>query len=982
MPKIVAPLSACSDRVRVQGQKTGATVKIYASLSNIFDEVFSGTAKWPDETYKLTRKLKAGETVYVDTFIENAEIVEPEPDQSELGEITVDGHLHACGRCGAFGNGYPGAEVRVISATRGPLGHGVIDPESGAAHVPFDPILDEGEALMAQQTICGISSTPSPCPMPDMPANTNRQLAAPIVRAPLHACERAIWIEGIADGALVRVFRDGQEASSACFPYSEAWYRLRRELDEGETITVDQRFPGCEMWSLPSDTVTVDVAQRPNAPALLGPFCKGTPRIGVGDLRHGATVTLIQTSEANPGTFLQAVQRGTVIADAEAWDTECDIPLADPLDLARGQYVFAYQTLCDLHSPASNRGKVHSLRGTAAAPAIVGPLIVCSRMIRVKGIKPGARIEVFMSCVAAPGFRRIASRYVFAKTADIPVAPALRINQEVFVRQHVCGQTSESQHVTVDAAPNFYGPTVEECGNHLHVKGAQPGALVEVYKDGFFFRSGRSGSGTVTFSLPSPLPAGTRLKARQILCHNISAFGAELVVRDDIAKRHLQIIPVGAPGHPDFSTERVCQLTGAHDPEQKPIRNDCQEAGIVGTDLGIVIDHTTGDGKLYFFFGDTRIEDRVEEFVENWDCMARTDATEAGELGPKLNFLHDFDDGDPVLRAFQIPDIPQMTFEVPTGGFSHAGKLYVFASTECFQDNPRTIGLGKDTNFMGRSLLVSASNWRDMFQIVPGHENISNRWDEADGTFKFINIAPWKIRNKDLSHLPDNAATSEEGLLMIGCGRYRESQPCLAYVPLPEGRDPDFNEWRFLAGYGDRGEGTGPCGKPKWSKFQKDALFLWDDRNFFPAFEPPVPPSTTPTFRIVPENRGVMGELSMAFLPSVGLFVVLYAGTKLRSAEFPWGPWSPPIELYSFGRDHANWNDSSDPRPRYAPNGGTYGPYIVPRFTEHDPVTGETILYHALSFTDPLYQVELMRTRVRLECGYREDAVCGERPSG
>jgi Domain of unknown function (DUF4185) len=400
----------------------------------------------------------------------------------------------------------------------------------------------------------------------------------------------------------------------------------------------------------------------------------------------------------------------------------------------------------------------------------------------------------------------------------------------------------------------------------------------------------------------------------------------------------------------------------------KPILNDCHDAGIVGTDLGIVIDHATGDGMLYFFFGDTRVEDRVEEFQENWDCMARTDATEAGKFGPRLNFLHDFENGDPVPRAFQIPDIPQMTFEVPTGGFSHAGKLFVFASTENFKDDPRTVGLGKDRDFMGRSLLVSASDWRDMFQIVPGHENISNRWDEALGKFKFINIAPWKIRNADWLHLPENAVASEEGLLMIGSGRYRESQPCLAYVPLPDGGDPVFTEWRFLAGYGDREDRTGPCGKPKWSREQKDAIFLWDDRNFFPVFEPPVPPSMSPTFRIAPENRGVVGELSMAFLPSVRLFVVLYAGTKLRSAEFPWGPWSDPIDLYSFGRDHADLNDPADARPRYAPNGGTYGPYIVPRFTEYDPVARETTLYHALSFTDPLYQVELMRTKVRENC--------------
>jgi hypothetical protein len=305
----------------------------------------------------------------------------------------------------AFGNGFPGAEILVGSATRGPLGHAAVDPESGAAHVPCNPILEDGEDIVAQQTLCGKSGPDSACPKPDMPANTNRQLAPPILKGPLRACERAIWIEDVADGALVRIFRDGRESSSACFPYSEAWYRLRHELEEGEKIKVDQRFPGCELYSPFSDEITVDVAQKPNEPSLLGPFCKGTPRIGVGGLRYGARITLVQTSDNSPGTLRQAVQRGLVIADEEAWDTFCDVPLFDPLDPVRGQFVFAYQSLCDLHSRASNRGDVHSLRARLPAPQVVGGLVECSRMVRVSGIFPGARIEIYMTCSQAPGIQ-------------------------------------------------------------------------------------------------------------------------------------------------------------------------------------------------------------------------------------------------------------------------------------------------------------------------------------------------------------------------------------------------------------------------------------------------------------------------------------------------------------------------------------------------------------------------------------------------
>ena len=102
-PSIVAPLSACTRRVRLQGQVTGATVWIYASSPGTSrEELFSGTASGPDEVYTLTRRLKAGETVYATqaSASESAapslltETVEPEPDPSEIGFVDAASHLH------------------------------------------------------------------------------------------------------------------------------------------------------------------------------------------------------------------------------------------------------------------------------------------------------------------------------------------------------------------------------------------------------------------------------------------------------------------------------------------------------------------------------------------------------------------------------------------------------------------------------------------------------------------------------------------------------------------------------------------------------------------------------------------------------------------------------------------------------------------------------------------------------------------------
>jgi hypothetical protein len=961
-PSIVAPLSACSNKVHLQGQFTNATIHIFASL----DEVFSGTASGPDEVYTLKRRLKAGESVFATQSwgpVPPMETVEPEPDPAELGLVTVDTHLHACGRCAAFGDALPGAEVVVVSDSRGELGRADVDPMSGAARVAFVAPLQNGETLRGQQSICGHKGPLGSLPPPDFPANTARVLAAPTIKDPLHACEGAVLVEGVAVGAIVRLYRDGTEYSSTCFDYSSIWFRVADPLKKGEHIKVDQRFPDCELASPFSNELTVRPPEDVPQPELLGPFCKGTTRIGVSGLRYRARVRIVQTI----GDFAM----GLSVAEAEAWDDACDIPLIEPLDPVRGKYLIAVQSLCDRDSPESQRREIHALHGTLPAPWIAGPLVECSRMVRVGGIEPGARIEIFMTCAHAPGIRRIAVRQAHTKVADIAVTPALRRGQKAFARQIACEQTIDSRTLPVNATPDPTPPTVEDCDDHLDVLGVIPGARVEVYRNGFFFKYGRSGSSEVRIPLAAPLAPGDVIKARQTICTATSAFGPELTIRNDVEKRRLEVVPVMIanvpkfPAFPNFATERICQLAGSGDPENIPNQTNCAAAGITGADLGIVVDHNTdtGDGRLYFFFGDTSVDkDRVHDFPSNRDCMARTAAREAGQFGPRLDFLYDMDNDEPLPRPLNIPGISLGTMEVPSGGFSHAGRLYVFATTDYYNDTPITIDLAKDNQYMGRSVLAAASNWRDDFVIVPGHDDISNRTRAASGGFKFINIAPWKIRNDDWKHLPGNAVAGGEGLILIGSGRYRESQPCLAYVPLPPGADPVFSEWRYLSGFTAPSTDSGPCGTPLWSKKQQDAIFLWNDSAFFKARTGPVP-----------QNKGVVGELSVAHVPQLRLWIVLYGpGACARSAPYPWGPWSePPILFFDWNRDHARPDDPTDPRPRYiAPDGASYGPYVIPRFTEYEPVTGNATLYYAMSTWVP-YAAMLLRTTVRLNCGYR-----------
>ena len=941
-PTIVAPITACTDGVRLQGQYSGQTVVIAAGPPLQEAVVFTGVASGPDEEFVLTRELQPGESVVAWRGQPGGEyrnvLVEPPPDPTELTALAPDSHLHACASCVAIGGAFPGAHVQVESPADGLLADGRADADGVARLRLAQRRLLDGEHLRAMQRICTHTGGPTDLPAPDRPYAQDWRVDAPVIRGPLVECDRAIRVEGVVPGAMVRLYRDGAESASACFDYPDLWFKFADPLREGERVEVDQVMRGCEIQSDRGAAPPVGARAAPPAPTILGPLCKGQPSILVTGLRYGARVKVVQTA--------QDFARSLVIAEVEAWDETCEIQLFRTADPAQGRYLMASQTMCGLESDPSTREEIKARR-QPRPPVVQGPIFECGRRVRVGGITRGARVEVLMSTTAPPGWRRIASSIQQGPVADIRVAPGLVRGHQVMARQIACGQPAQSQAVTVQPKGRLDPPSIEECGDRLIVRGVVPGARVEIYRNDKFLTDLTAAASVASVRIgPSALKANDVLKARQALCDELSDFGHGVALRQAVEKGRFTWV----------STDWVSRLTGTP---------SSFGAGIKETDLGIVIDHSTGDGLLYFFFGDTGLTDDADDddFPDNADCIGWTQLASPGTQSVALEFAHDTDDGDPVPKPYSIAGISQDAFEVPSGGFSHAGKLFVFATTDHYTDVPITQGVGKDENFMGRAVLTAAPTARDMFHVVAGHAAISDRSREGAGGFKFINIAPWKIRNDDLAGLPSNAQAGGEGLIIIGSGRYRESRPCLAYVPLRAGEEPAFGDWRYLSGFDASDALLEACGTPRWSEHQEDAIFLFDD-------------TASPQFA---GNAGIVGELSIAFFDGPAQWVLLYGGVVLRSAPKPWGPWTPPVVLFDPGRDHPRLDDAADPRPHFLEDGfGIYGPYVVPRWSHWDDSRNELTLHYAMSTWRP-YQVMLMKTVVAFDCSYREGISCPTR---
>jgi hypothetical protein len=343
------------------------------------------------------------------------------------------------------------------------------------------------------------------------------------------------------------------------------------------------------------------------------------------------------------------------------------------------------------------------------------------------------------------------------------------------------------------------------------------------------------------------------------------------------------------------STRKVSQLTGDFDRETgtAALNQTGKRFGITATDLGSSLEHK---GKLYFLFGDSWGRPGDLDAI-GWTESADPDRT-------KLEF-HAGADGKWIPP--KVPGIGQGAFEIPSGGISLGGELFV-AFTETLN--------GKQ---MGRSVVARSRDDGRTFEML--YERSRD---------KFINVSFWQAGG---------------WVYVYGSGEYRRSSICLARVrPSAIGIRA---AWEYFAG-------VESAGTPVWKGRESDAL---------------------PLFR-----HDVVGEFSVAWLPPVNRYVMLYnssrpRGITMRSARNPWGPWSEGSVIFNPWRDkgygqymhippRAGGTDKLHDADRENEFGGEYGPYIMARYTRG--TADLCTIYYTMSTWNP-YQVVVMRSEVRLE---------------
>jgi hypothetical protein len=345
------------------------------------------------------------------------------------------------------------------------------------------------------------------------------------------------------------------------------------------------------------------------------------------------------------------------------------------------------------------------------------------------------------------------------------------------------------------------------------------------------------------------------------------------------------------------STKKVCQLTGDFDRAagEPTLSLTGKRYGVEATDLGSSFEHKD---KLYFLFGDTwgRPGDR--------DVMAWTKSTDPEKI------VLDFHKGkDDKWLPLTVPGIKQGAFEVPSGGISIAGVMYVVCTTD-----------HSEKKKMGRSVLASSDDDGKTFKKL---YELSRD--------KFINVSFWM---------------ADDWVYIYGSGDYRKSSVCLARVKPKEIGDQCKLEYF---------DGTDPKKEPRWSPKESDAVPLFEHDvvgEFSVAHLKPVKRyvmlynSEKPrgiTMRSAEHPAGPRSDGTVVFEPwrddGYGYFMHISAKNKDKKDSL------------------------SDPK-REEEGGGEYGPYIMARFT--NGADGRCRIYYTMSTWNP-YQVVVMQTDLKFK---------------
>jgi len=405
----------------------------------------------------------------------------------------------------------PGAKVEV-SVGGVVRGTGIAD--DGSARIGLSAPTSASDSLVAQQIACGTPGTPTTLPHPDPIPGQERQLPPPKVKGPLRACQRAVAVSDVIEGARVALTEAPGFTETACFDLQSLWFPTP-PLTLGAQVSATQEMPKCEIKSPSSSVLIVGPSTPVPSPTIEPPLCAGSVTVRLTGLLPGSPVEIFQNS--------------TSLGLGSAPNDTFDFPVPP---LAANAVVTARQELCTNWSGSSAGVKVDPHPASLPTPVVTSPLFECGAAVHVSQLHPGATVYVYSTLLGAP----IGSTEASFAQADILVSPQLIKGDHVFAVQRGCGLvSSKSSGVPVLALPKPGAPKVvppvEACMRSVTVGNVIPGAHVDVYVNNVWRGTAIATAATVEVPiLLGSLLVGDAVTARQAICEFIVGPGEPVFV--------------------------------------------------------------------------------------------------------------------------------------------------------------------------------------------------------------------------------------------------------------------------------------------------------------------------------------------------------------------------------------------------------------------------------------------------------------------
>ncbi|MHA7661911.1 hypothetical protein [Mycolicibacterium sp. HS_4_1] len=495
--------------MEVRGNIAGATIEIIVNGNAVGSHVSTVS----DSAYPVGVALQANQTVTArQTFNGDSSpaslpvVVQGVP--SQLSALTLQTHLHGCGRAVWATGALPGANVQALVGNQAA---GSAISANGNVDIVYDPTVFVGQSLTLRQDACnGVTASQVTPPATAAPV----PLLPPQIQQPLIECQNSLSLAGVVDGAYVEVYRNNSATPEETVPYALSqgpiWIN---PLVINDVIRVRQGF-SCKEPGPPLETASgfasavVQSVGKLNAPTFLATACPGTTHVALGNLIPGVRVVISEN--------------GQQLGETDAPDVTYTFTTPP---LSAGATLEAHMELCGGKKGPSAKSKVAS-QPQSPDSLQVSDLYACAAYVYVEVQSIPGNFLVFMTNQNGQhisGYYNMIGKGQIA--ALIPVSPALIAGEQVTVNLQGCG----GNWMKYGPFPVYPGPVpqpsfvqpVDAGYNYCFVDSKAAGALIDVYTAGNQWLGSAISVGNLE-ATPVPLSAtlqvGQQLSCTQTMC--------------------------------------------------------------------------------------------------------------------------------------------------------------------------------------------------------------------------------------------------------------------------------------------------------------------------------------------------------------------------------------------------------------------------------------------------------------------------------